>query len=184
MKSLNKFNISKSQPKRDQMSGRVPCRHVTPIANAPWKHLEILGILREKNKVKVKKASVSIEDVTVYIVIFKKEMLHSGERSSANCKVVPACLCPRLHNCCGGWEGWDSVNRFNHTSWVAIVTPPDRPKSVRNRSVIEVNGGGVIMLSRCLLYLYVGVGAFVIRLSQISSFLSSYFLTQSKYRIQ
>ena len=27
---------------------------------------------------------------------------------------------------------------FNHTSWVAIVTQTDGPKSVRNRCVIEV----------------------------------------------
>ena len=46
-----------------------------------------------------------------------------------------------LHGFCGWWEGWDPVNRFNHTSWVAIVTPADRPKSVRNRCVIEVFGG-------------------------------------------
>ena len=30
---------------------------------------------------------------------------------------------------------------IHHTSWVAIVTPADRPKSVRNRCVIEVFGG-------------------------------------------
>ena len=29
------------------------------------------------------------------------------------------------------------VNRVNHTSWVAVVTPTDRPKSVRNRCVID-----------------------------------------------
>ena len=29
-----------------------------------------------------------------------------------------------------------SVNQVNHTRWVAIVTPTDRPKSVRNRSII------------------------------------------------
>ena len=29
------------------------------------------------------------------------------------------------------------VNQVNHTSWVAIVTPTDRPKSDRNRSVID-----------------------------------------------
>ena len=29
----------------------------------------------------------------------------------------------------------------NHTSWATIVTPTDRPKSVRNRCVIEVFGG-------------------------------------------
>ena len=30
------------------------------------------------------------------------------------------------------------VGRFNHTSWVAVVTLTDRPKSVRNRCIIEV----------------------------------------------
>ena len=35
---------------------------------------------------------------------------------------------------------WDPVNGFNHTSWVAVVTLTDRPKSVRNRCVIEVYG--------------------------------------------
>ena len=39
------------------------------------------------------------------------------------------------------WEGWIPVKRFNQTSWVAIVTPIDRTKSVRNRCVIEVFGG-------------------------------------------
>ena len=64
----------------------------------------------------------------------------------ANCKTIPACLCPRLQNCFGDLEGWDPVDRFNHTSCVAIVTPSDRPKSVRNCCVIEVFGG-VFMLS-------------------------------------
>ena len=32
----------------------------------------------------------------------------------------------------------DPENRFNHTSWVAVDTPTDRLKSVRNRCVIEV----------------------------------------------
>ena len=30
------------------------------------------------------------------------------------------------------------VNQVDHTSWVAVVTPTDRPKSVRNRCVIEL----------------------------------------------
>ena len=66
--------------------------------------------------------------------------------------------------------GWDRVNRFNHvhTSWVAIVAPAGRPKSFRNRFVIEVFGG-VFVLSHFLDF-FVGVGAFVIGLSQISSF--------------
>ena len=52
---------------------------------------------------------------------------------------------------------------------MAIVTPADRPKSVRNRCVIEVFGG-VFVLSHCFLDFSVGVGAFVIGLSQISFF--------------
>ena len=38
-------------------------------------------------------------------------------------------------------KSWALVNGFNHTSGVAVVTPTDRPKSVRNRFVIEVFGG-------------------------------------------
>ena len=53
---------------------------------------------------------------------------------------------------------------------MTAVTPTDRPKSVRNRCVIEVFGR-VFMLSRCFLDFSVGVGAFIIGLSQISSFL-------------
>ena len=61
------------------------------------------------------------------------------------------------------------VNWFNHTSGVTVVTPTDRPKSVRNRCVIEVFGG-VLYAVTLLLDLSVGVGAFVIGL--ISSFCS------------
>ena len=32
------------------------------------------------------------------------------------------------------------VHQVNHTSWVAVVTPTDHPKSVRNRCVIELFG--------------------------------------------
>ena len=78
-------------------------------------------------------------------------------------------MCDWLHNFCGEWEGWALINCFNHTNWVTAVTPTDRPKSVRNRCVIEVFGG-VFMLSRCFLDFSVGVGAFVIGLSQNSSF--------------
>ena len=38
----------------------------------------------------------------------------------------------------------------NHASWVSVVTPTDRPKSVRNRCVIE-DFAGVFVLSRCFL---------------------------------
>ena len=52
---------------------------------------------------------------------------------------------------------------------MAVVTPNDRPKSVRNRSLIEVF---VAVLSRHVAFriFSVSVGAFCIGLSQISSF--------------
>ena len=78
----------------------------------------------------------------------------------------------------------------NHTSWVAVVTPTDRPKSVRNRFLIELFCGVVWVValpfwhfcwcrgfchrteSDLFLFLSLGVGTFVIGLGQISSFLS------------
>ena len=59
----------------------------------------------------------------------------------------------------------------NHTSWVALVTPTDRPKSVRNRCLIELFCGVVCVVTYPF-DISVGVGAFVIGLGQISSFLS------------
>ena len=58
-----------------------------------------------------------------------------------------------------------------HTSWVAVVTPTDRPKSVHNRCVIELFVA-LFVLSLCPFDISVGGGVFVIGLSQISSFLS------------
>ena len=39
------------------------------------------------------------------------------------------------------YEGWNPVDRFNQPSWVAVDTQTDRPKSARNRCVIEIVGG-------------------------------------------
>ena len=39
------------------------------------------------------------------------------------------------------------VNQVNHTSCVAVVTPTDRPKSVRNRCVIELFCGVVCVVT-------------------------------------
>ena len=75
-----------------------------------------------------------------------------------------------LHGFCGLWEGWDPIIRINHISWVVGVTPTDRP--VGPQSLCNRNFGGVFVLSLCFLDLPVLVGAFVIGLSQISSFLS------------
>ena len=60
----------------------------------------------------------------------------------------------------------------NHTSWVAVATPTDRPKSIRNCCLIELFVA-LSVLSLCPFDISVGIGAFVIGLSQISSFLSS-----------
>ena len=80
---------------------------------------------------------------------------------SAYCKIIPVvCSCSRLHSCCGEWEDWDPINRFNHTSWVDIVIPTDCPRSVLNGCVSKV------LVADCS----VDVGAFVLGLSQISSF--------------
>ena len=56
-----------------------------------------------------------------------------------------------------------------YTSWVAVVTPTDRPKSVQNYCVIELFVA-LFVLSLCLFDISIGVGAFVLGLSQISSF--------------
>ena len=64
---------------------------------------------------------------------------------------------------------------------MAIVIPAYRPKSLRNRCVIEVFGG-VFVLSHCFLDFSVGVGAFVIGLSQISSFFS--YITNNKDHVR
>ena len=63
------------------------------------------------------------------------------------------------------------VNQVNHTSWVAVVTPTDRPKSVRNRCVIELFCGVVCIVTLHLWHFCWYMG-FVIGLSQISSFFS------------
>ena len=77
-----------------------------------------------------------------------------------------------LHGCCGEWEGW-ARKPVNHTSWVAVVNPTDRPKSVRNRCVIELFCD-VVYVVILPFYNSAGVEAFVIGLSQISSFFSQH----------
>ena len=66
------------------------------------------------------------------------------------------------------------VNRFNHTSEVTAVTTTDRPKSVRNRCVIEVFDSVFNVVTLLFKFFSVGVGAFVIGLVQISSLFSCY----------
>ena len=63
--------------------------------------------------------------------------------SSSLCNLI----CFWLAGCCGYWEGLVR-KRDNHTSLVAVATPTDRHKSVRNRCVIKLFVG-VFVLSRC-----------------------------------
>ena len=56
---------------------------------------------------------------------------------------------------------------------MAVVTPTDRLKKVRNRCLIEVFVG-VFALLLCFLAFSVGIRAFVMGLSQISSFFALY----------
>ena len=44
------------------------------------------------------------------------------------------------------------VNLVNHTSWVAVVSPTDRPKSVRNRCLIELFCGVVCVVTALLTF--------------------------------
>ena len=55
---------------------------------------------------------------------------------------------------------------------LTAATPTDRPKSVRNRCVIKVFGGVFYVVMMLLGFFSVGVGAFVIGLSHISSIFS------------
>ena len=65
--------------------------------------------------------------------------------------------CP--FNSCGKWEGKARIP-VNHTSWVVVGTPTDRPKSVRNCCVIE-HFVALLVLSLCPFDFSAGVGAFV-----------------------
>ena len=67
------------------------------------------------------------------------------------------------------------------TSWVALVTPTDRPKSVRNRCLIRTFCG-VVCVVTCPFDISVGVGAFVIGLGHISSFLSLYKKAEQNFK--
>ena len=66
---------------------------------------------------------------------------------------------------------------FNHTSWEAVTTLTDRPKSVFNQCVIN---GGVYILSCVFFRFFNGEVGCVIGLSQLSSFFSFHRLLLEK----
>ena len=47
------------------------------------------------------------------------------------------CVCPFDYASLAASIGWYPVNRFNHTSWLSVVTPTDRSTSVRLRCVLK-----------------------------------------------
>ena len=57
---------------------------------------------------------------------------------------------------------------------MAIVTQTDRPKSVRNRCVIEVFGSVFRVATLLFVFFSVGLGAFVIGVSQFFSIFPLY----------
>ena len=56
-------------------------------------------------------------------------------------------VCPFDYTAVAGSGKVGPVNEVNHTSWVAVVTPTDRPKSVLNRCVIELFCGVVCVVT-------------------------------------
>ena len=76
--------------------------------------------------------------------------------------------------------GSGKVGPVNQLATPSVVTPTDRPKSVRNICVIELFVA-LFVLSLCPFDISVGIGAFVIGLSQISSPFLLYKKTWSKF---
>ena len=56
-------------------------------------------------------------------------------------------VCPFDYTAVAGCGKVGPGNQVNHTSWVAIVTPIDRPKCVRNRCVTELFCGVVCVVT-------------------------------------
>ena len=64
-------------------------------------------------------------------------------------------VCPFDYTAVAGSGKVGPVNQVNHTSWVAVVTPTDRPKSVRNRCLIELFCGVVCVVTSLLTFPWV-----------------------------
>ena len=70
---------------------------------------------------------------------------------------VCVCVCIQIfdYTAVAGSGKVGPVNQVNHTSWVAVVTPTDRPKSVRNRCLIELFCGVVCVVTALLTFPWV-----------------------------
>ena len=56
-------------------------------------------------------------------------------------------VCPYDYTAVAGSGKVGPVTQVNHTSWVTVVTPTDRPKSVRSRCIIELFCGVVCVVT-------------------------------------
>ena len=81
---------------------------------------------------------------------------------------ILTCVSFWLHSFCGKWEGWDTVNWFKYTSWVAVVTPAERVQALRNCCEIEVLVAFCIVMLR--LRFFYGYRGFCQRTESIRSF--------------
>ena len=77
------------------------------------------------------------------------------------------CVFFKLNSFYGQWEGWDPVNQLNHSGWL-----PPLKLIVLSRSVVF---GGAFVSSLCFFGVFGVLRAFVIGLTQISSFFSCIF---------
>ena len=98
------------------------------------------------------------------------------------CSILHDLSCPFDYTAVAGSGKDGPVNQVNHTSWVAVDTPTDRHKSVRNRCVVALFVT-LFVLSFRPFDISVGVWAFVIGLSQISSLFSSFHKIFSQFDI-
>ena len=92
------------------------------------------------------------------------------------------CVSFWLHGCCEEWEGWP-VKRLTTPFGVTVATPTDRPKSVRNRCLIE-HFCGVVCIVTLPFWHFCWCRGFVVGLSQISAFLSQNATNQPKSTIE
>ena len=85
----------------------------------------------------------------------KIEKVPRGIQGEKSCKDIVSSMCPFDYTAVAGSGKVGPVNQVNHTSWVAVVTPTDRPKSVRNRCLIELFCGVVCVVTALLTFPWV-----------------------------
>ena len=74
-----------------------------------------------------------------------------------------------LHSRCWKWEGMALKSQINHTGWMTVVAPIDRPKSVRNCYAMEHFCSVFVLLYLCIVC---RLGEFATRVHQIASLFS------------